>query len=351
MTEEEIVQQLDIDFGGAAARPEQLAEQEYVREAGPARALLAGALEGPTFGFSDEILAKIDELTGATESTGYIPQERRAELLRQKFPEEYKGADIASSLLTGALLPVPGSLPARLALGAGTGVLGAAGRDGDMLDIALAGLTGAALPYAAGKVAGQSRRAMTKEATERMPELKKAAKEAAEEKISVQKAFGQEPEIKALREAEKAAAEAGKQEQAIAKSIFDEPAPTMTAERASQLQQQLGEARGVVSKAQAVKAEAAKEAGELPGLIAGAKDRAVKAQKALEQNRDKLQQLSARADAVGKIAARLVAGGALSGVAANAAEEIALIEAVEKGDKPSAGEVMDAAKTLMKLAD
>lgn len=350
MNKEEAFRQYISNVTGGLS-PEQLAEQQYVQEAGPARALLAGALEGPTFGFSDELLAKIDELTGAAEEPGYISQERRAELLKQKFPEEYRGADIASSLVTGALLPVPGSLPARFALGAGTGALEAAGRGGDALDIALAGLTGGAIPTAAGKVAELGKKAVTKEAIERMPKLREAAKETAGEKIRVQRAFGQEPEVKALREAEKAAAQAGKQEQAVAKSIFDEPAPAMTAERASQLQEQLGEARGAVSKAQAVKAEAAKEAGELPGLIAGAKDRAVKAQKALEENRDKLQQLSSRADAVGEIAARLVAGGTLSGVAANAAEEIALIEAVEKDKEPSIGEVMDAAKTLMKLAD
>lgn len=377
MTDEEFMQLMQagqqqlqqIPAGADAPQPgRSVAEQKYLQEVGPGTAVLTGAGEAVSFGQIDKLIALIDELTGAAEQVGYVPPERRTELAKEKYPAATAAGDIGTSLLMGAI-PVGGQamLAARgvrgaQALGkampavqAGLGMAETAGRGGDIPEIITSGfLAGAAggLPAAGRAIGGGPAARMVGKA---QPGLVEEAEQARKSLRSVRSAYEPMQEMKALRQAQAGARQAQETEKKVAQSIFDEPVQKMTAERATQLQEQISKAKAATGKAQQVEKEATKAAGPMLEAVSQAQQKAMAAEQVLVKNREKIEKLTQQGGKIGEIARMVLSGpvvaSAVDQLTEDEAEKIALIEAVEKNEKPSVKEVIDAAKTLMKLAD
>ena len=237
---------------------------------------------------------------------------------------------------------------------AGMGSAQAAGRGGDVADIITSGMLGA-LPSgapAAGRAVGSAIGRGTKKAGE---QLKKQAKEARKEFSEVRKTYEPTVEMQAVRQAQKGAEKARAAEQRVAEGIFDEPASKMTAERAAQLQGQLGEARGAAGKAAEAERAAISRAGGQFEAINQAQRKAMEAEQAIIKNQQKIEQYAQSGGRIGEIAKALLTGPSIASVqdklTDKQAQEIALVEAIEQGKEPSIDEIIRAAKTLMELAD
>jgi hypothetical protein len=364
MNDEEFVRQFVSDYTGGTMTPEQLARQQYEEVAGSAKAVATGAGEAITFGQLDKILSAIDDLIGAK---GELTQEQKTQILKEQFPGAYAAGDIGTSLAMGAI-PIGGQalLAARgvrgaQALGkampliqAGMGSAQTAGRGGDVADIITSGML-SALPSgapAAGRKVGSVVGRGTKKAGE---QLRKQAKEARKEFSEVRKTYEPTVEMKAVRQAQKGAEKARAAEQKVTEGIFDEPASKMTAERAAQLQRQLGEARGAAGKAAEAEKAAISRAGGQFEAIGQAKQKAMAAEQAIIKNQQKIEQYAQSGGRIGKIAKALLTGPSIASVqdklTDKQAQEIALVEAIEQGKEPSIDEIVKAAKTLMELAD
>lgn len=348
--------------------PQQQAIQDYIEQAGTGRALGAGLAEGATFGFSDEIQAALDSLLGRTEEPDYVSPQQRTAILNEKAPGAYMGGDIAASLATG-LIPFLGQagVAARApraaqmigkAMPAIQGALGAteaAGRGGDIADVIIGGLLGAgtqALPSAGKLAGGLAGKAFGEKAQGKLAEK---AKQSASELRRLRKTFEPTPEMKQLRSAQKTAVEAAEAERQAAKSIFDEPVATMTMERAGKLQEGLFDARKALETAREAEKLATSRAGGMAQEIAGAQKLALDAQLALTRNKEKMMEYANMGGWVGEQAKKILTAPtiyAISGaepLSMGQAEELAFIEAVDKGAEPKAEQIMGAAKKLMEI--
>lgn len=348
-------------------------EQKYLAESGPGVAAITGAGQALTFNQLDKLLSLIDDLTGASQQPGYIEQQRRTELLKQESPIAYGAGDIAGSVGMG-LIPGVGQAAmlskgvrgaqalgkAMPAVQAGLGALSEAGRGGDVADIITGGLLGGASSAAMGRpMAAMGRaagRAIGGKAAQRAePALLSQAKEARKGFREIRSTYEPTAEMKSVRQAQKAAEKARAGEQEAARSIFDEPASAMTAERATELQKQLYGARKAGAQATEAEKAAIGRAGPQFEAITQAQQRALDAERALAQNRQQIERLADRGGKIGEMAKNILSGPAIASVGdkltEQQAEEIALIEAAQSDEEPSIGEIMDAAKTLMKLVD
>ena len=366
---EEVDAMLAGDQAAPAVDPRAEAARKYAEQAGTGRALGAGLAEGATFGFSDEIQAAIDQLTGAASEPGYLTPQQRTAILKEKAPGAYMGGDIAASLATG-LIPFGGQamLAARApriaqmagkampAIQAGLGAVEGAGRGEDIGDVIVGGLLGAAsqaLPVA-GKGAGKAVAGLVGRKTQ--PALKKKAVESAKELRRVRSTFEPTPEMKSLRSKQKMVSEASEQERQAAQSIFDEPVATMTMERAGELQKGLFDARKALEKASAAEKMAASRAGSMPQQIAGAQQIAMEAQDALTRNKEKLQKYATYGGQVGEFAKKILTAPTIYAISGDSelspgqAAELALLEAADKDMEPQDIDLMGAVKTIMKAA-
>lgn len=347
--------------------PEQQSVQDYLEKAGTGRALASGIAEGATFGFADEIQALIDQLTGASKEPGYLTPEQRTAILKTKEPGAYMGADIATSLITGAI-PFLGQ--ARLAanapraaqmigkampgIQAGLGSLEAAGRGGDAMDILAGGALGAAtqaLPLAGEGVAGLAGKFIGKKAS---PQLEKKAAESAKELRQLRKTF--EPsqyERQQLKAKKQDLSKALMEEKQAVKSIFDEPVEAMTAGRASQLQQELFNARKAADAAYAAEKSAAATASEADAIVASAREAATAAQLAVKRNNDKILEYAAKGGKVGEVAKKILTAPTMYAIggdkklSSQQAEELAFLEMIDRGEEPKDQKILKAAKELM----
>lgn len=359
----------------AAAMPAQetvTGEQKYLAESGPGIAAITGAGQALTFNQLDKLLSLIDDLTGASQQPGYVEQQRRTELLQQESPIAYGAGDIAGSVGMG-LIPGAGQAAmlskgvrgaqalgkAMPAVQAGLGALSEASRGGDVADIITSGLLGGASSAAMGRpMAAMGRaagRAIGGKAAERAePALLSQARQARKGFREIRSTYEPTAEMKSVRQAQKAAEKASAGEREAAKSIFDEPASSMTAERAAELQKQLSGARKASAQAAEAEKAAIGRAGPQFEAVSQAQQRALDAERALAQNRQQIERLATRGGEIGEMAKNILSGPAISSVGdkltKQQAEEIALIEAAQADREPSIGEIMDAAKVLMRAA-
>lgn len=378
MTDEEFMQLMQAGQQqpqAAAAMPAQetvTGEQKYLAESGPGIAAITGAGQALTFNQLDKLLSLIDDLTGASQQPGYVEQQRRTELLQQESPIAYAAGDIAGSVGMG-LIPGVGQAAmlskgvrgaqtlgkAMPAVQAGLGALSEASRGGDVADIITSGLLGGASSAAMGRpMAAMGRaagRAIGGKAAERAePALLSQARQARKGFREIRSTYEPTAEMKSVRQAQKAAEKASAGEREAAKSIFDEPASSMTAERAAELQKQLSGARKASAQAAEAEKAAIGRAGPQFEAVSQAQQRALDAERALAQNRQQIERLATRGGEIGEMAKNILSGPAISSVGdkltKRQAEEIALIEAAQADREPSIGEIMDAAKVLMRAA-
>ena len=357
--------------GGLAVGPKAEAARKYAEQAGTGRALGAGLAEGATFGFSDEIQAALDQLLGTTKEPGYLTPEERTKILQEQQGAAYMGGDILASLATG-VIPFLGQAgvaartpraaqmigKAMPAIQGSLGALGGAGRAeaGERLEGAgMGGLLGAgtqALPSAGKLAGGLAGKAVGGKVQGKLAEK---AKQSASELRRLRRTFEPTPEMKQLRSAQKTASQVQEAEKQATKSIFDEPVATMTLKRASNLQEGLFDARKALETAKEAEKLAASRAGGMAQEIAGAQKIALDAQFALTRNKEKMMEYAKMGGWIGDQAKKILTAPtiyAISGsrpLSVGQAEELAFIEAVDKGAEPTVWQIMGAAKKLMDI--
>lgn len=194
MTEEEILQQLDIDFGRAAPQEQMIpgadapqpgqdiaAAQEYLKDVDIGTAAGAGAIEGLSLGAREEILSLIDQLTGEAEKPGYLSPEQRTELMR-RVPGGSAAYDIADFMGSLATAAIPGGKVAQTAMGAAEGAMRA--KEGEALEGAL---TGAAASLAGGALGKKVSGVLGKGKARRLKEAEKLQEKAGKKLASTEK--------------------------------------------------------------------------------------------------------------------------------------------------------------------